>query len=88
MRGSRLIVGLFAMGVLIPAVIFYLLELTTIRQFGAIAIPSFFGWCIAEFVANVLARPRLENRSPSAALREWDQQKRDAVSSPDPSPKA
>jgi hypothetical protein len=89
MSGWRLIVGVIAMAIIVPAVIFYFLDLTTARQFAAIAIPSFFGWCVAEFLANILARPRLEHRSAKDAFREWDQQTRDrAVSSSDPSPKA
>jgi hypothetical protein len=89
MSGKRLFVGLIAMAIAAPAVSFYLLELTAPRQFFLIAVPSFFGWCIAEFVANILVRPRLQGRSPGAAFREWDQQSRDSnVTSPDPSPKA
>lgn len=88
MRGKRLLIGLVAMGFAVPAVIFYFLGLRTAGAFATIAIPSFFGWCVAEFTANVIARPLLRSASPSAALREWDQPSGDSVSSPDPSPKA
>lgn len=57
-----------------PAVAFYFLRLQTLEQFLTIAIPSFFGWCVAEFIANVLARPRLADRTAKTAFREWDQQ--------------
>lgn len=60
------------MAVIVPSVIFYFLDLFSFDAWVAIAVPSFFGWCVAEFVSNILSRPRLENRSPRSALKEWE----------------
>lgn len=59
------------MGIVVPIVILFFLETWTAGAWLTVAIPSFFGWCIAEFAANLLARPRLRNRTPGSAIREW-----------------
>ena len=76
------------MGGFVPFVVAVLLKLHSPFQWAEVAVPAFFGWCIAEFIANVLAKPRLANRTPGDAIREWDQQQRDRVNSSASSPKA
>lgn len=68
----RLLVGLIAMGGVVPLVVLYLLSAFSPGAWLSVAAPCFFGWCIAELVTNILARPRLENRSPGDALRAWE----------------
>lgn len=72
MSGIRLAVGLVAMGGVVPLVVLYLLNTLSPSAWLSVAAPCFFGWCIAELIANILARPRLENRSPGDALRAWE----------------
>lgn len=72
MTGRRLAIGLATMGVVVPFVVLYLLRTLTPGAWLSVAAPCFFGWCIAEILSNILARPRLENRSPVAAIRDWD----------------
>lgn len=72
MTGRRLVIGLVTMGIAVPLVILYFLEQVSASGWLAIAATSFIGWCLAELLSNILARPRLENRSPASAIREWD----------------
>lgn len=88
MRGVRAVVGLVTMGGIIPLIVFHFLEQRTAAQFVTIAVPCFFGWCIAEFVANILERPRLADRSPKAALKEWERRDDGVSSSSSHSPRA
>ena len=69
--GARLIIGLVTMGIAVPLVTLFFIEAYSFGSWLAVAIPSFFGWCLAEFTANVLARPRLDDCSPGKAIREW-----------------
>jgi hypothetical protein len=71
MSGRRLWIGLVAMGIIVPLVIGYIIKLDTFGEYFAVAIPSFFGWCIVDFIANVMSRPRLENRTARGAIREY-----------------
>ena len=73
MTGKRLIVGIVVMGIILPAVLFFLLHLQTIPQFLTIAAATFFVWGVADLLASILERPRLEHRTPGRALREdWE----------------
>lgn len=72
MTGVRLWVGFLTMAVLVPAVILFFYKKLTFGDYAAVAIPCFFGWCIAEFVANVLSRPKIANRKPRDVLKEWE----------------
>jgi len=71
--GRRLIIGIVLMGIILPIVIFVLLGLTTISQFLTIAACTFLAWGVGDFLALILERPRLQGRTPGAALREdWE----------------
>jgi hypothetical protein len=58
------------MGIAVPATIFFLLGLHTSSQFFTIAATTFLAWGLADLLASILERPRLENRSPGMAIKE------------------
>ena len=73
MSGPRLIIGVIVMGVALPLVIFLLLGLQTWSQFFTIAASTFLSWGVADLLASILERPRLNDRSPGHAFREdWE----------------
>jgi hypothetical protein len=70
MSGRRLIVGLIVMGIGVPLTIFFLLGLHTPAQFFTVAVTTFLAWGLADLLATIIEKPRLENRSPGLALKE------------------
>ena len=78
MSGPRLIVGILVMGIAVPATIFFLLGLHTPSQFFSVAATTFLAWGLADLLASILERPRLENRSPGMAIKE-DLERRNTV---------
>jgi hypothetical protein len=70
MSGPRLIVGIIVMGIAVPLTIFFLLGLRTPSQFLTVAATTFLAWGVGDFLATILEKPRLENRSPGLALKE------------------
>ena len=70
MSGVRLVIGVIVMGIIVPVMVFLLLGLTTFSQLFTIAAVTFLAWGVADLLANILTRPRLEDRSPGAAIRE------------------
>ncbi|HXH40062.1 MAG TPA: hypothetical protein VNN08_15635 [Thermoanaerobaculia bacterium] len=70
MSGRRLIVGVIVMGIGVPLTIFFLVGLHTPSQFFTVAATTFLAWGLADLLATILERPRLENRSPGLALKE------------------
>jgi hypothetical protein len=70
MSGPRLIVGIIVMGIAVPATIFFLLGVHTPSQFLSVAATTFLAWGLADLLASILERPRLENRSPGMAIKE------------------
>jgi len=81
MSGPRLIVGIIVMGIAVPATIFFLLGLHTPSQFFNVAATTFLAWGLADLLASILERPRLENRSPGMAIKEDLERRRDDLSS-------
>ncbi|HUJ12417.1 MAG TPA: hypothetical protein VL284_01395 [Thermoanaerobaculia bacterium] len=76
MTGKRLIVGAILMGIVLPAVLFFLLKLQTVSQYLTIAAATFLIWGVADLLASILERPRLEDRTPGRALREdWERRR-------------
>jgi hypothetical protein len=75
-----LIVGVIVMGIAVPATIFFLLRLHTPSQFFTVAATTFLAWGLADLLASILERPRLENRSPGMAIKE-DLERRKSVDS-------
>jgi len=65
-----LIVGVIVMGIGVPLTIFFLFGFHTPSQFLTVAATTFLAWGVADFLATILERPRLQNRSPGMALKE------------------
>jgi hypothetical protein len=64
------------MGIALPAVLFFLLHLQTGSQFFTIAAATFLMWGVADLLASILERPRLQDRTPGRALREdWERRR-------------
>lgn len=61
------------MGIGVPATLFFLLSLESVSDYLTIAATCFFAWGIADLAANVIARPRLQERTATQAIREWEQ---------------
>jgi hypothetical protein len=62
-----LIVGVIVMGIAVPLTIFFLLGLHTPGEFFTVAATTFLAWGVADLLASILEKPRLENRSPGLA---------------------
>ena len=76
MSGTRLIVGLIVMGIIVPIVLFLLLHLSTVSQLLTIAASTFLSWGVADLFSTLVERPRLQGRSPGKAIREdWERRK-------------
>ena len=58
------------MGVAVPLMLVFLLELHTLSRFLTIAAVTLLSWGVADLLARILERPRLEDRSPGGAIRE------------------
>ncbi len=58
------------MGIAVPLTIFFLLGLHTPSQFFTVAATTFLAWGLADLLATILERPRLENRSAKLAIKE------------------
>jgi hypothetical protein len=64
------VIGFIVMGIAVPLSLFFLLGHHTPGQFLTIAITTFLAWGVADFLARILEKPRLKDRSPGKALRE------------------
>ncbi len=65
------------MGIVVPVSLCVLLHLGEITQFFTIAVTCFVAWGVADVCADILAQPRLDNRSQSGAIRKWEEGKAD-----------
>lgn len=66
------------MGVAVPATLFFLLGLSTFSQFLTIAATTFLSWGVADLLASILERPRLDGRTPGKAFREdWERRSKE-----------
>ncbi|HSN67616.1 MAG TPA: hypothetical protein VLV48_00100 [Thermoanaerobaculia bacterium] len=72
MRGIRLFIGFIVMGIAVPAILFFFLELGTLGELFTVSATCFLAWGIADLAAGILERPRLEGRTPRSAIREID----------------
>jgi hypothetical protein len=64
-----------AMGVIVPVLLFVLLDLSRPLEFFILSATCFVGWGVADLVALILSRRRLENRTARQALSEWEKQR-------------
>lgn len=78
MSRVRLIVGVIVMGVAVPATLFFLLRLDTVSQFLTVAAVTFLTWGVADLLASILEKPRLQDRSPGDAIRQdWERRSKE-----------
>jgi hypothetical protein len=71
--GLRLLIGAIVMGIALPVTLYFLLGLQTPSQLFTIAAATFLTWGVADLLASILEKPRLQNRSPGRAIREdWE----------------
>ena len=78
MSGLRLFVGVIVMGIAVPVTLFFLLGLASVNQLLTIAAVTFLSWCVADFLATILSKPRLSDRSPQGAFREdWERRSKE-----------
>ncbi len=74
----RLLIGLIVMGIAIPITLFLLLGLHSWSQLFTIAATTFLSWGVADILATILERPRLQGRSPGKAFKEdWERRSRE-----------
>jgi len=67
------VVGIVVMGVAVPVILFFLLDLHTVSQLLSIATVTFLAWGVFDMLSTLLERPRLQDRSPGKAIREdWE----------------
>jgi hypothetical protein len=69
--GKRLVVGVIVMAFAVPLTLFLLLGLQTISQFLTVAAVTFIAWGVSDLLASILERPRLNDRSPGKALKNF-----------------
>ncbi len=72
MRGIRLFTGFVVMGIAVPAILFFFLELGTFGEFFTLSATCFLAWGLADLGAGILERPRLEGRTPGRVLKDVD----------------
>ena len=78
MTGLRLLVGVIVMAIAVPLMLFFLLGLHHLSEFFTIAASTFLAWGVADNLANILAKPRLSDRSPGKALKEdWERRSKE-----------
>ena len=78
MSRIRFVAGVIVMGIAVPLTIFLLLDLHSYSQLFAIAATTFISWGVADFLATILEKPRLRDRSPGKAFKEdWERRSKD-----------
>jgi hypothetical protein len=61
------------MGIGVPITLFLLLDQHTLSALLTIAAVTLFSWGFGDLLASILERPRLKDRSPGRAIRDWEQ---------------
>ncbi len=77
MSGIKLVIGVIVMGIGVPITLFLLLHLHTLSEFFTIVAVTLFSWGVADLLATILQKPRLDDRSPGKALKDWDRRTKD-----------
>ncbi len=73
MSGIRLGIGVGVMGILLPVMLFMLLDLSSPAQFFTLSASLLLTWGVIDVLSGILERPRLKGRSPQQALKEdWE----------------
>lgn len=66
------------MGIIVPITLFFLLELHALSGLFTIAAVTFLSWGIADLLATILGRPRLQGRTPGKAIKEdWERRSKE-----------
>jgi hypothetical protein len=66
------------MGIAVPIMLFVLLGLHSWSNLFTIAATTFVAWGVADLLATVLERPRLQGRSPGKAFKEdWERRSKE-----------
>lgn len=76
------------MGVIVPVLLFVLLDLEGPGALGVLAVTCFAGWGVTDVVATVLARERIAGRSARGVVDNWEKRRaeeREAEPRNDPS---
>ena len=60
------------MGIAVPIILFLLFDLHSVSELLTIAATTFLSWGVGDFLATILERPRLRDRSPGRAIRILD----------------
>lgn len=76
--GPKLITGILIMGIAVPLLLYFLLELETLNQFLTVSAVTFFAWGVADVASEIIVRPRLHDRNPRGALQDWEKQKNES----------
>jgi len=58
------------MGIVVPIMLFLLLNLHTVSELLVVFATSFLSWGVVDLLASILEKPRLRDRSPGRAIRE------------------
>jgi hypothetical protein len=87
MSGVRLVTGILVMGVAVPGVLFLFLGLNSVSALFTVAATCFVGWGVTDLVGNILSRPRLRDRTPTGAIRDWEQQRSSEAPNRDAEPR-
>lgn len=58
------------MGIAVPIILFLLFDLHTISDLLVVFATTFLSWGVTDFLATILEKPRLRDRSPGRAIRE------------------
>lgn len=72
MSGKRLLIGVLVMGIGVPSILFFALQMQSYSQFVTAAATCVLAWGVADLAADLLSRPRLKGRTPTGALRDLD----------------
>ncbi|MDX1583067.1 MAG: hypothetical protein R3338_05630 [Thermoanaerobaculia bacterium] len=72
MTGARLLTGAIAMGAIVPVLLFVLLDLSRPIELFVLSITCFVGWGVADLIAVILSRTRIEDRTAREALEQWE----------------
>lgn len=60
------------MGVVVPVLLFVLLDLSRPIELFILSMTCFTGWGVADLIAMILTRRRLGDRSAREALEQWE----------------
>lgn len=60
------------MGVVVPVLLFVLLDLSRPIELFILSMTCFVGWGVADLIALILSRKRLDDRSARDAIEQWE----------------